>query len=186
MSSDQTSIDNIISRAKKGDTGETGKGKPIHPNSKLAPGKIIDRLDDVTLQSEVEATKVVDLIDKASGSLDDICQITRELKQVLSADTHDNDKAFELLNKVDSMIKENQDTLFNAINLLQYQDVLRQKIEKIASALAIFYDYLGEFLGRGKQDIDERAAGRHVEEASLDRDQKIDEIEKIVNSAKNS
>jgi hypothetical protein len=186
MDSNQNFIDDLINKAKNGEERELDDTKDKSSNNRLSPNKIIDRLDDVTLKSEEEAGKVIDIIDETITSLDKVNQFAKELKELIKSGKADEDTTFKSLGNMVSATKEAQDELFNAMNLLQYQDVLRQKIEKIATALSTFYDYLGEFLGKGKVKIEKRAIGKHVEEATLDRDQKLEEIEKIIESTKDT
>ena len=181
--SDQNSIDDIIKQAQSGGT-ESVKKEEGGSSPRITPNKIIDRLDDVTIQSETEAGKVIDLIDEIMNKLGNVDTCVSEIKGLINSSEIDKIKIGKLLNNIDSTNREVQDMLFNTMNLLQYQDVLRQKIEKIASALTTFYDYLGEFLGKGKKDITQRTAGKHVEDSTLDRDQKLDEINKLIKDMK--
>lgn len=178
MNSDQTSIDDIISGVQSGKSDERVSNAPKLNKERLSPNKIIDRLDDVTLQSEVEASKVVDIIDESATRSADVSNILKELKELVKSGA-DDQKKLELIEKANGISNEMQDKLFDAMNLLQYQDVLRQKIEKIASALSEFYEYLGEFLGKGIKKAEERTVGKHVEEARLEQDQQLDEVERI-------
>ncbi|MFC1855796.1 hypothetical protein ACFL2A_04580 [Thermodesulfobacteriota bacterium] len=181
MISDQDLIDNIINAAKDDDSAPAGDEKdPQSSPERLTPNKIIDRLDDVTIKSEEEATKIVESIDEIVTLLGGIDKFTKEIKGLLDGDKLGKEEIGMLVDKINSTNNDAQDKLFNAMNLLQYQDVLRQKIEKIAASLSVFYEYLGEFLGRGTKTIDQRATGKHVEDSTLNRDQKLDEIDDII------
>ncbi len=191
MSSDQSSIDDIINQAKQGSNTDDSTQKESDtalktPQRKDTPNKIIDHLDDVTLQSEVEVSKIIDIIVDTTECLDNLKATVKELTELSASSNMGSTKAKELLAKINTSATDAQDKVFDAMNLLQYQDVLRQKIEKIASALTGFYDYLGDFLGRGKRNASQRATGKHIESAQLTQDQKLNEIDKIIESAKDS
>lgn len=187
MVSDQKSIDDIIRQAKSSDqTAPLEESKAEVKIERLAPNKIIDRLDAVTIQSEAEASKVVDLIDDIMARLSNTEGVNKELKELILNKSGDDDAMVKMSDEVTSSLVEVQEMLFNTMNLLQYQDVLRQKIEKIATALTVFYDYLGEFLGHGIHKAEDRAVGKHVEDSSLARDQKTTEINEIIRDIKSS
>jgi hypothetical protein len=179
---DQNSVDDIIDKAKKGEDDLPGNKEYSGSESKVSSNKIIDRLDDVTVQSEVEASKVIDIIDEIKMRLNKAELFSKELKELINVNKGNDNKPVELLNKIVSIIKEIQEMLFSAMDQLQYQDILRQKIEKIAASLGKFYDYLGEFLGRG----DDRTVGKRVEDSTLVKDQKLDEIKDIIKDVNKS
>jgi len=185
MVSDQSSIDDIINQAKSDEPESQDAPAPeaAAETTRLAPNKIIDRLDDVTIKSEEEASKIVDLIDDIMNKLANAENSAKELKQLIT-DKKDETKQLEMVSNIGSSLAEVQDMLFNTMNLLQYQDVLRQKIEKIAGALSVFYSYLGEFLGKGIHKEEDRAVGRTVEDSTLNRDQKLEEIDDIIKDIK--
>jgi phosphoribosyl-ATP pyrophosphohydrolase len=160
MTSDQSSIDDIIKQAKQSaEGGDEAPGTDVKiPEAAFSPGMIIDRLDDVTLQSETEASKVVDLIDQIMSMLSDIDSLLNKLTGSLKRKNTSEKSISRKMDKIASVSKEVQDMLFNAMNLLQYQDILRQKVEKIAASLCVFYDYLGAFLGKGKKEKKKKAS----------------------------
>lgn len=98
-------------------------------------GKVIAKLYKVTRETEEETVKLMEMIEKAMD-------ITTECTSI--ADEVENE---DVKKRLTDKLNELNDILFNAINHLQFQDITRQKIERVIVALKKLNDYLNEWFG---------------------------------------
>ncbi len=94
-------------------------------------GRVVERLYSVTKETEEKTGKVMDKIDEAMQQVGSISEMLEENKV--------EDAKRSLLDL--------ESTLFEAISLLQFQDITRQKIERVIRALQNLNEYLNEWFG---------------------------------------
>lgn len=118
-------------------------------------GHVITEIDAVTAVTERETNKVMDQLDvigQLVGRQRDL--ITEVMKHPGAQET----TVQEALHKVMSSGKEIQDKVFEAMDLMQFQDITRQKLERIVHHLRQIHDYIVELLGTGLKSDAERAS----------------------------
>lgn len=124
----------------------------------VAPGEgghVITELDAVTAVTERETNKVMDQLD-VIGQL-----VGRQRDLITEVMKHPGAQEVpvqEALHKVMSSGKEIQDKVFEAMDLMQFQDITRQKLERIVHHLRQIHDYIVELLGTGLKSDAERAS----------------------------
>lgn len=124
----------------------------------VAPGEgghVITEIDAVTAVTERETNKVMDQLDvigQLVGRQRDL--ITEVMKHPGAQEAN----VQEALHKVMSSGKEIQDKVFEAMDLMQFQDITRQKLERIVHHLRQIHDYIVELLGTGLKSDAERAS----------------------------
>jgi len=139
--------------------------------------KVVHQLDDVTKESEEKATEIFDIIENISnalmeqeGSLD-VCDKT--LKQNISIfgamaekfpdiktfihAKEDNETALAKNQELLSVIQESGDNLMNVMDIMQYQDIHRQKIERVINVMRALSNYMNALFA-GKIDDDKRVS----------------------------
>lgn len=139
--------------------------------------KVVHQLDDVTKESEEKATEIFDIIENISnalmeqeGSLD-VCDKT--LKQNISIfgamaekfpdiktfihAKEDNETALTKNQELLSVIQESGDNLMNVMDIMQYQDIHRQKIERVINVMRALSNYMNALFA-GKIDDDKRVS----------------------------
>ncbi len=97
--------------------------------------RVIAKLYKVTRETEEETVKLMEILEKAMDLTGECVNIADEFP-----DSEAKTKLIDKLNEIN-------DTLFTAINHLQFQDITRQKIERIIAALKKLNDYLNEWFG---------------------------------------
>ena len=120
-----------------------------------AEGRVISEIDAVTAVTERETNKVMDQLDvigQLVGRQRDL--ITDVMKHPGAQEAN----VQEALHKVMSSGKEIQDKVFEAMDLMQFQDITRQKLERIVHHLRQIHDYIVELLGTGLKSDAERAS----------------------------
>ncbi len=127
-------------------------------SANVAPGEgghVITEIDAVTAVTERETNKVMDQLDvigQLVGRQRDL--ITEVMKHPGAQEA----TVQEALHKVMSSGKEIQDKVFEAMDLMQFQDITRQKLERIVHHLRQIHDYIVELLGTGLKSDAERAS----------------------------
>ena len=68
----------------------------------------------------------------------------------------------EAIREIMASGKEIQDKVFEAMDLMQFQDITRQKLERIVFHLRQIHDYIVDLLGTGLKSEGERASISHT------------------------
>lgn len=165
--------------------------------------KMVHQLDDVTKESEEKASEIFDHIEKIS---DELMEAEGTLADVVEA-LHSNVELFENLTKkfpgvetfkvqleknksseeiVETHIQSLQDhgdAIMNVMDIMQYQDIHRQKIERVINVMRALSGYMNELFA-GKIDDDKRvASARHLPgDSSTDDVVSTDDIESLLAS----
>lgn len=120
-----------------------------------AEGRVISEIDAVTAVTERETNKVMDQLDLISQLVNRQQTLITEVMKHSGA----QDPAVqEAIHQVMSAAKEIQDKVFGAMDLMQFQDITRQKLERIVFHLRQIHDYIVELLGTGLKSEGERAS----------------------------
>ena len=139
--------------------------------------KMVHQLDDVTRDSEEKATQMFDKLETInnffmdaesdSNSLKDTINSNIELFTTLSekfpniaAFSEALEKNNSLLGTIDNIISNlqmGQDEIMMAMDMMQYQDIHRQKIERVINVMRALSKYMNT-LFEGKIDDDKRVS----------------------------
>jgi uncharacterized protein YktA (UPF0223 family) len=137
--------------------------------------KIVSQLDDVTRESEAKATEIFDIMNDVSNDLSKIAKsytdtllffqnledritsgVTREK---LIEDIQEHKTYLDKMNK----IKEHADNiLFEGMSLMQYQDINRQRIERVINIIRTLIKYLNTLFEGRKEDIERTSSAKHL------------------------
>lgn len=122
---------------------------------------VVKQLSDVTKESEVKATQIFDNLDIVLEKLDNIQNGSLESN---------------------SGIDEIRNIIFDTMSIMQYQDIHRQKIERVIHTMRDIYKLMGNTLE--ELDVDIAPAAKHI---SGDDDTKDllddDELERLIAQA---
>lgn len=137
--------------------------------------KVVHQLDDVTKESEAKASEIFDLIEQMSN---DLGNGEKEVKKMM-AGADSNIALFKTLNAkfphVDAfktqlnaneelkmhlqdhleVLQNNGDTIMNIMDIMQYQDIHRQKIERVINVMRALSSYMNHLFA-GKIDDTKR------------------------------
>ena len=165
---DQSEIDALM----KNVPGKPVKGKkeaPPAPEPAPAPpaaaaakgvqadgqGQVISELDAVTAVTERETNKVMDQLDVISSLVGQQQGLITSLLTHPAAQDAEVQKA---INQIMAAGKDIQDKVYEAMDLMQFQDITRQKLERIVHHLRQIHDYIVDLLGTGLKSEGERAS----------------------------
>ena len=162
--------------------------------------KVVAQLDEVTKESEEKATQILDIMDNISNSM---YETTEELQDVMKFLEHEKElftklhenfphiKTFENeLNRINDMIEKvqkaiesgeaTQDEIMMAMDIMQYQDIHRQKIERVINIMRALIKYMNR-LFEGKIDDDKRVkSAKHLHGDENDELVSEDDIEALI------
>ena len=164
--------------------------------------KMVHQLDDVTKESEEKATEIFDLIEGISNDLSDSEDTVEEINAVLEA----NISLFETLctkfphveafqtqlaqNKeakvknasLKDMMETNIDTVMNIMDIMQYQDIHRQKIERVINVMRALSTYMNHLFSSKVDDSKRVASAVHLPGDSTADTVSSDDIEALLAS----
>ena len=165
--------------------------------------KMVSQLDDVTKDSEVKATQIFDKLDAVNGILMDIesdienasvkiddnialfeklsvkFPNIKEFKKALN----DNQEAKEKLEEITQKAQNGEDEVMMAMDIMQYQDIHRQKIERVINVMRALSKYIS-LLFEGSIDDEKRVSSALHIHGDEDTDDLVttDDIEAIIES----
>lgn len=132
---------------------------PHEEPHKDGSGHVISELDTVTSVTERESNKVMDQLDQISSLVSRQQQLVTDMMRHEGAQSPGVQKA---IHEVMSASKEIQDKVFEAMDLMQFQDITRQKLERIVHHLRQIHDYIVDLLGTGLKSDTERPSISHT------------------------
>jgi len=154
--------------------------------------KMVHQLDDVTKESEEKATEIFDIIENISTELMDAEPELEEIKATLvsnielfttlsekfpdieSFKRHNADTK-EALAKTETMIEMAQnsgDSIMNVMDIMQYQDIHRQKIERVINVMRALSSYMNTLFSSKIEDKNRVSSAVHL--PGDDRDDLVD------------
>ena len=160
---DQSEIDALLTGGAAKPAGKSKKAKePASPApspraADPAPdqnGQVISEIDAVTAVTERETNKVMDQLDLISQLVSKQQDLITKVMQQPDAQLAGVQQA---LHEIMSSGKTIQDKVYEAMDLMQFQDITRQKLERIVFHLRQIHDYIIELLGTGLKSEGERA-----------------------------
>ena len=122
-------------------------------------GHVISELDTVTAVTERESNKVMDQLDQIGQLVNRQQRLVTEIMSNEGAQAPGVQKA---ILEVMTASKEIQDKVFEAMDLMQFQDITRQKLERILHHLRQIHDYIVDLLGTGLKSDTQRPSISHT------------------------
>ncbi len=139
--------------------------------------KMVHQLDDVTKESEEKATEIFDIIEGISSDLMEREETLNDILKALNANVDlfgtlttkfpdietfqtqlkINEDAVEKTNEVIESLQNNGDAIMNVMDIMQYQDIHRQKIERVVNVMRSLSRYMST-LFEGKIDDEKRVS----------------------------
>ena len=144
--------------------------------------KMVHQLDDVTKESEAKATEIFDLIEGISNDLTDSEDTVAEVNDVLNANIAlfetlctkfpqveafktqlaQNQDAKKKNSSLKDMMETNIDTVMNIMDILQYQDIHRQKIERVINVMRALSTYMNHLFSSRVDDARRVTSAVHL------------------------
>ncbi len=144
--------------------------------------KVVAQLDEVTKESEEKATQILDIMDEISSNVDVNVTSLKEILEFLNShknlceklhDKFPHIKTFEnelqamseMINKINEIIERNETTsekIFTVMDIMQYQDIHRQKIERVINIMRALIKYMNKLFEGSVEDEKRVRSARHI------------------------
>lgn len=164
--------------------------------------KVVHQLDDVTRDSEVKMTEVFDQIDNIGALATTIEKDSKKIKEYLKAqeemlitlvESFPKIKAFAAsleqtkeIARVNDNIRNSamdcNDACMQAMDIMQYQDIHRQKIERVINVMRALSKYMNSLFESNIDDKSRAPSAVHLEGDRTDNLMSDDDIEALINS----
>jgi hypothetical protein len=155
--------------------------------------KIVAQLDEVTKESEEKATELFDIMNDMSSDIMWVMERFESMKTQIDVLREKNiegtEEVFQILDddimEVETLLMHANNIVFEGMSLMQYQDISRQKIERVVNVLRSLIKYLN-LLFEGKTEDTERtsSAAHLVGDNTADLMGNNDDLEDLINSFK--
>jgi len=142
--------------------------------------KVVHQLDDVTKESEEKASEIFDHIEKISdelmeaegtlehvvASLDSNIELFKTLDEkfpdvsAFKEQLAKNEESKETIQAHIQSLQDHGDSIMNVMDIMQYQDIHRQKNERVINVMRALSGYMNELFA-GKIDDDKRVSSAH-------------------------
>lgn len=144
--------------------------------------KMVHQLDDVTKESEEKASEIFDLIERISNDLGDNEGVIKGVLSTIESNImlfetlcvkfphveafanqlEKNREAQTQLNNVLEMLQNGGDTIMNIMDIMQYQDIHRQKIERVINVMRALSTYMNHLFASKLDDSKRVASAVHI------------------------
>lgn len=130
-------------------------GKSVEEVQRDADGHVLVEIGAVTEVTERETNKLMDQLD-VIGRL--VGHQQALITDILAHPGAQDTAVQTAIGEVMGAAKEIQSKVFEAMDLLQFQDITRQKLERIVHHLRQIHDYIVDLLGTGQKNEPERVS----------------------------
>jgi len=162
--------------------------------------KMVHQLDDVTKESEEKASEIFDIIEEISNNLMEKEEDAQKVIDALSANIElfsklttkfpdvaafktslaQNEEALPSANETLETLQNSGDAIMNVMDIMQYQDIHRQKIERVINVMRALSKYMNT-LFEGKIDDEKRvSSAQHIEGDTHNDIASTDDIEALL------
>jgi len=144
--------------------------------------KMVYQLDDVTKESEKKATEIFDIIENISNSFLEAEEKANKITEVLNSNIklfttlntkfpnvitfktklEKNRLALSNTNKILEMLQNCNNSLINTMDIMQYQDIHRQKIERVINVMRSLSNYMNKLLESKIDDNKRVSSAQHI------------------------
>ncbi len=192
----------------KKDPKELMENFKVDPNNPWPPPpptedhKVVGQLDDVTRDSEIKATEIFEKLEHINDWVMEIEEIASGVNEVLDKNIEifdilstkfpevehfanyleTNKEAKDKLNKIVEDSQQSADEVMMIMDIMQYQDIHRQKIERVINVMRALSKYMNT-LFEGKVDDSKRVGSAvHIAGDSTEDVVSNEEIEALIAS----
>ncbi len=144
--------------------------------------KMVHQLDDVTKESEEKASEIFDIIEGISNDLMEKEENVNNTLEVLNSNVDlfktlskkfpeveafktqlaKNESALEDANITLEMLQTNGDNIMNVMDIMQYQDIHRQKIERVINVMRALSKYMNNLFESKVDDEKRVSSAQHI------------------------
>lgn len=154
---------------------------PRKPDSQQA---IPDQLIQIAHEQEGGAERVISQIEVAQNSLEEIQTLTRECQEIIARIVPPSPELEMLITKLEDITTHADNGIYNiqgVYDLFQYQDIVRQKLEKVGHRLIDVSEYILKNLAPMHEATRHAPSGKDILEREAQApDQVKDEADAVI------
>ncbi len=144
--------------------------------------KMVHQLDDVTKESEQKASEIFDIIENISNDMMDGEAKTQEIMDVLASNVElftalttkfpdvsafktqleKNEGALAQASEQLEMMQNGGDSIMTVMDIMQYQDIHRQKIERVINVMRALSTYMNQLFAGQIDDSKRVSSATHL------------------------
>ncbi len=144
--------------------------------------KMVHQLDDVTKESEEKASEIFDIIEDISNNLMDKEETLSSVVEVLKSNVEifktlsvkfpevntfvsqleKNEQALASTNDAVETLQTSGDSIMSVMDIMQYQDIHRQKIERVINVMRALSKYMSTLFESSVKDEDRVSSAQHL------------------------
>jgi len=149
------------------------------------PVRVIGELGAVTAVTERETNKVMDKLDQISLLLD---QQRNMVNEIMGSDSAKNPAIQNSIQQIIAAGNDIQNKVYEAMDLMQFQDISRQKLERIMHHLRQIHDYILDLLGTGFQSEQPHkvSLSHSISDTGTTPDEKKSQADSVINEFRSS
>lgn len=173
----------------------------ITPPPATKEHQVVHQLDDVTRDSEEKASEIFDALDSVMNNIDGSMEALSKIEAIASefeelfttlSQKFPGIARFEkakaqaqeigsLTAEVDDMLQSANDQILGAMDTMQYQDIHRQKIERVINIMRALSRYMSALFEGSIEDEKRVKSARHIEgDTGTDEVISNDDIEALI------
>jgi len=131
--------------------------------------KVIDQLDQVTRDSELKAGEIFDKLELINNHSTNVLNISSQLEDLVKkSHLKDKEPYFKFLSELKQNCEESQDEIMNIMDIMQYQDIHRQKIERVINIVRALNNYMNELFSSNIKDENRVSSAQYIAGDSKD------------------
>ena len=177
----------------------TGKWPPPPPTNEH---KVVHQLDDVTKGLEAKATQVFDQLESISQNSESVQEDLKIIKthiekqkklfeklatqfpniKVFHESLEESKDSLKRIISVEEKTIDTTDCILQAMDIMQYQDIYRQKIERVVNVTRALSKYLNSIFDTDVEDNKRVSSATYIEGDNNDDIVSSDEIDEIISS----
>jgi hypothetical protein len=147
-------------------------------------GHVLVEIGAVTEVTERETNKVMDQLDLISQL---VGRQQTLITEILAHPGTQDPAVQESINQIMGAAKEIQTKVFEAMDLMQFQDITRQKLERIVHHLKQIHDYIIDLLGTGQKNEPSKASiSRTIAQTGTTPDERKSHADSVIEEFKRS
>ncbi len=143
--------------------------------------KMVNQLDEVTKEGEIKASEIFDIIEGISNDLmreekkvNDIIEVLGSNLELFTRLNHkfpdvnvfktqldNNNSVLNDTSEILETLHNSGDSIINVIDIMQFQDIHRQKIERVINVMRALSNYMNNLLDSGTDDKARASSTQH-------------------------
>lgn len=171
------------SEAESSGAEEGGDAEALIPPPATKEHQVVHQLDDVTRDSEEKASEIFDALDAVMNDIDGALAAIEKMDAIsngfeemfatlmqkfpsvkrFETAAEEAKRLRELSSEVTDMLQSANDQILGAMDTMQYQDIHRQKIERVINIMRALSRYMSALFEGSIEDEKRVKSARHIE-----------------------